>query len=77
MSDRTTVVVAPGEITTVLIDTDTVVLIQDRTTIVGSDNAGPQGAQGLTGATGPTGNPGVYVGPTPPADHTLLWVDTA
>lgn len=26
---------------------------------------------------GPQGSPGVHVGPTPPSDTTLLWVDTS
>lgn len=30
-----------------------------------------------TGPQGPTGDPGVHVGPTPPVDTTLLWVDTS
>lgn len=29
------------------------------------------------GSIGPTGNSGVYVGPTPPIDTSLLWVDTS
>lgn len=43
------------------------------------------GVGGSTGSTiefgslipGPPGSPGVFVGPTPPADTTLLWVDTS
>jgi hypothetical protein len=31
----------------------------------------------VTGPRGPQGDPGVHIGPTPPADHSLLWVDTA
>lgn len=33
--------------------------------------------QGGQGPAGPQGNPGVFVGPTPPSDITLLWVDTS
>lgn len=29
------------------------------------------------GSIGPTGSSGVYVGPTPPIDTSLLWVDTS
>ena len=29
-----------------------------------------------SGPAGPKGDPGVYVGTSPPADHSLLWVDT-
>ena len=30
-----------------------------------------------TNLPGVNGSPGVHVGPTPPADTTLLWVDTS
>lgn len=31
----------------------------------------------VEGPTGATGDPGVHIGPTPPADTSLLWVDTS
>lgn len=49
---------------------------------------GSEAVDGVGGATGagaiefgnlipgPAGSPGVVVGPTPPTDTTLLWVDT-
>lgn len=38
---------------------------------------GTQGTQGPQGAIGPQGAAGVFVGPTPPADTSLVWVNTA
>lgn len=38
---------------------------------------GDVGPIGPTGPTGPVGDPGVHVGPTPPTDTNLLWVDTS
>lgn len=38
---------------------------------------GPKGDTGPAGPKGDTGDPGVYVGPTPPSDTSLLWVDTS
>jgi hypothetical protein len=38
---------------------------------------GDVGATGPVGPIGPVGDPGVHVGPTPPADTDLLWVDTS
>lgn len=35
------------------------------------------GGVGPPGPKGDTGNPGVFVGPTPPSDTSLLWVDTS
>ena len=32
---------------------------------------------GIQGPPGPPGDPGVHVGPTPPSDTNLLWVDTS
>lgn len=50
MSDRTTVALAV-DATTVSVGTDiTVVVKSDATVIVGSSNAGPQGAPGTSGA---------------------------
>lgn len=37
---------------------------------------GPTGPQGVTGPTGATGAQGISSGAVPPADTTLLWVDT-
>ena len=37
---------------------------------------GDKGDKGNPGDPGATGSAGVYVGPTPPSDHTLLWGDT-
>lgn len=40
---------------------------------------GPEGMQGEQGPQGPkgeTGATGVYIGPTPPTDGELIWVDT-
>jgi hypothetical protein len=35
------------------------------------------GVGAVIGPRGPQGDPGVHIGPTPPADHSLLWVDTS
>lgn len=32
---------------------------------------------GPAGPQGPPGDPGVHVGPTPPSDTSLIWVDTS
>jgi hypothetical protein len=37
---------------------------------------GPTGVTGVTGPTGPTGPAGIVAQTTPPADTSLLWVDT-
>lgn len=42
-----------------------VVLFEEATIALSTGEAGPQGA------------PGVYVGPTPPANTSILWVDTS
>ena len=36
---------------------------------------GATGAQGETGATGATGDPGIHIGPTPPANTARLWLE--
>jgi hypothetical protein len=38
---------------------------------------GPQGPIGVAGPTGPIGPTAIVVGPTPPSDTSLLWVDTS
>lgn len=43
----------------------TVVLLDDATFAVSTGEAGPQGA------------PGIFVGPTPPANTSILWLDTS
>jgi len=45
-------------------------------TVIAAD-VGQSGPAGAAGVKGDTGNPGVYVGPTAPADTTLVWVDNS
>lgn len=56
-------------------DLTTLRLIKE-TVIVGG-GAGPQGLQGPQGIQGIQGDPGVFVGPIPPLNTSLLWVDTS
>lgn len=37
---------------------------------------GKQGTKGDKGDKGDNGSAGVYIGTTPPSDHSLLWGDT-
>lgn len=61
--------------TEVIIDDGVVSIeISDVTVLVTGDGAGPQGPPGPTGAAGPLP---IYIGPTPPANTSLLWVDTS
>ena len=43
-----------------------VVVADDRTVVVGP-----------RGPAGPKGDPQIHIGPTPPTDVTMLWVDTS
>lgn len=45
-------------------------------TVIAAD-VGQSGPAGAAGAKGDTGDPGVYVGPTAPANTSLVWVDTS
>lgn len=48
--------------------TTIVISSEDSTIVVGADAAGPQGVPGPSG---------LHIGPTPPSDLTILWVDTS
>lgn len=54
-------------------DTHTVAVFSDRTIIIGSSEAGPQGPPGIPCSI----DQFLYIGPTPPANTSLLWVDTS
>ena len=50
---------------TIIYEEDGTVFIQDQTIVVSSDTAGPPG---------PTA---IHVGPTPPTNTSLIWIDTS
>lgn len=65
MSERTTLKIG-GDATQVVIETGSTEIIS-RTTFVVDGDVGP---------SGPSGPPGVYVGPNPPGNTDVVWVDT-
>ena len=73
MNDATSVVVIKGDATRLsVLDDDTIVsTTADATTIVTAGSTGPRGPKG------DQGSPGYHVGPTPPEDQSLIWIDTS
>lgn len=66
--DSTSINITSESTTSTDNDVQTVVFMRESTTVVGSSEAGAQGIQGVAG---------IYVGPTPPSDLSVIWVDTS
>lgn len=77
MSEQTTVIYRPDS-TAVILREDgqrSQVTVKDTSVIV--ESGGGIGPQGAIGPPGPAGPVPIYVGPTPPINTSLLWVDTS